>query len=427
LVGNITGGAVPDLLFDAAGNLFGVRGGGLSPNFLMSIDKTTAAATDIGGPIGFVSVSGLTSGQPSSQPHAFSLLADNDITLSRFSELEGDIHANNDVEFDDGKSGESKHTGDVTAVDDVRIDEDNTINGDVTAGDNVDNNGTVNGMITENAAVQEVPLPVLSFAAGGEDIDVDDDETLDLPPGSYGEVEVDDEATLNLTSGDYFFECLELDDDSILEIDVTNGPVTINVVDHLDIEKDVEFIIIPGGESATDQVTINVKDDKSIKVDRGSKILGTLVAPDAKVTLEDDVSFKGSICARNIEVESATVLSHTSTTALPKRIIAQGPVAETSATVIPTEFALEQNYPNPFNPSTTIPFSVTEASEVSLKIYNLNGQLVRTLHSGAIAAGEHQRVWDGTDFRGVKVASGVYIYQLKAKGFVATKKLVLTK
>ena len=96
-------------------------------------------------------------------------------------------------------------------------------------------------------------------------------------------------------------------------------------------------------------------------------------------------------------------------------------------TSIPTEFELSQNYPNPFNPSTTITFAVPEASEVKLAIYNLRGQLIQTLHSGPIAAGQHSVVWNGNDFRGAKVASGVYVYRLEAKDLVMTKKLVLMK
>lgn len=94
---------------------------------------------------------------------------------------------------------------------------------------------------------------------------------------------------------------------------------------------------------------------------------------------------------------------------------------------LPEGYALLQNHPNPFNPSTTITFAVPEAGDVTLSIYNLRGQLIQTLHSGAIAAGQHSVVWDGTDARGAKVASGVYLYKLQAKNFVATKKLVFTK
>jgi hypothetical protein len=97
------------------------------------------------------------------------------------------------------------------------------------------------------------------------------------------------------------------------------------------------------------------------------------------------------------------------------------------STLVPVVFALEQNYPNPFNPSTTIHFDVPKTSELTLSIYNLRGQLVRTLVSGVVAAGRHQVLWDGADERGVRVASGIYLYRLHTDGFTAIRKLVLTK
>jgi len=102
-------------------------------------------------------------------------------------------------------------------------------------------------------------------------------------------------------------------------------------------------------------------------------------------------------------------------------------VATEDDELMPTEFVLHSNYPNPFNPSTTISFGVPEASEVTLAIYNMRGQLIQTLQSGFIAAGQHSVVWDGTDFRGAKVASGIYVYRLEGKGIVVSKKLVFTK
>lgn len=93
----------------------------------------------------------------------------------------------------------------------------------------------------------------------------------------------------------------------------------------------------------------------------------------------------------------------------------------------PEGYALQQNHPNPFNPSTTIRFDLPEAGDVTLAIYNMRGQLVKTLHSGQLAAGRHSAVWDGTDSQALQVASGVYLYKLKAKDFVATKKLTFMK
>ena len=102
-------------------------------------------------------------------------------------------------------------------------------------------------------------------------------------------------------------------------------------------------------------------------------------------------------------------------------------VETTVQSSIPENYALLQNHPNPFNPSTTIRFDLPEAGDVTLAIYNMRGQLVKTLHSGQLAAGRHSAVWDGTDSQALQVASGVYLYKLKAKDFVATKKLTFMK
>lgn len=96
-------------------------------------------------------------------------------------------------------------------------------------------------------------------------------------------------------------------------------------------------------------------------------------------------------------------------------------------TNVPAAFELKSNYPNPFNPSTTITFSLKEASNASLDIYNLQGQRIRTLHSGWTAAGNHSRIWDGTDNNGRPVASGVYLYRLSTPGGSDTKKSILLK
>ena len=95
--------------------------------------------------------------------------------------------------------------------------------------------------------------------------------------------------------------------------------------------------------------------------------------------------------------------------------------------VRPTEFTLHPNYPNPFNPSTTITFDLPRAADITLSIYNLRGQLVRTLHAGPLTAGTHRVVWDGTDSRGAKVASGLYVYRLHTGEQVLSRKLMLMK
>lgn len=89
--------------------------------------------------------------------------------------------------------------------------------------------------------------------------------------------------------------------------------------------------------------------------------------------------------------------------------------------------ALDMNYPNPFNPTTTISFSLAEATRASLKIYNTKGQLVRQLLNSDLAAGKHHLVWDGRDSNGRPVSSGVYLYRLSSKNFSQTRKMMLMK
>jgi len=93
----------------------------------------------------------------------------------------------------------------------------------------------------------------------------------------------------------------------------------------------------------------------------------------------------------------------------------------------PENYNLSQNYPNPFNPSTSIKFSLPEASNVTLKIYNNAGQFIKSLANGNFAAGAHSFKWDATDRNGVKVPSGIYFYKLDANNFIKTGKMILIK
>jgi hypothetical protein len=88
---------------------------------------------------------------------------------------------------------------------------------------------------------------------------------------------------------------------------------------------------------------------------------------------------------------------------------------------------LSQNFPNPFNPSTTIKYSIKERGHVSLKIYNVAGQLVRTLASREMKPGAHKETWNGVSNAGTPVSSGVYFYKLTAKDYSETKKMVMLK
>jgi hypothetical protein len=99
---------------------------------------------------------------------------------------------------------------------------------------------------------------------------------------------------------------------------------------------------------------------------------------------------------------------------------------QVSLDILPTEFNLGQNYPNPFNPKTSIELSLPVASDYTVAIYNVAGQLVWKT-SGTAQAGTKLVDWYGTDMNGAQVASGVYFYKATADQFSATKKMILMK
>ncbi len=90
-------------------------------------------------------------------------------------------------------------------------------------------------------------------------------------------------------------------------------------------------------------------------------------------------------------------------------------------------YKLAQNYPNPFNPETTIEYSVKEAVNVELTIFNVKGEAVRNLTANHSEAASSSFTWNGTDDLGKSVASGIYFYKLKAGSFSSTKQMILLK
>jgi FlgD Ig-like domain len=97
---------------------------------------------------------------------------------------------------------------------------------------------------------------------------------------------------------------------------------------------------------------------------------------------------------------------------------------------LPKAFGLSQNFPNPFNPSTGISYTIPDVSgdiTVKLNIFNIRGQLVKTLVDKTQEPGVYTVNWEGNDNQGRKVGSGVYFYRIKAGDFNSTRKMVLLK
>jgi len=135
----------------------------------------------------------------------------------------------------------------------------------------------------------------------------------------------------------------------------------------------------------------------------------------------------------NISVDTTTnkitgEISHFSTLVVaPKSSGSVTYIEEFSDIDTPEKFRLEQNFPNPFNPITTIGYKLPKVSYVSIVIYNIIGQKIKTLISERKTAGYHTVKWNGTNDRGIKVNSGIYIYRIQTESFSTVRKMVLLK
>lgn len=99
-----------------------------------------------------------------------------------------------------------------------------------------------------------------------------------------------------------------------------------------------------------------------------------------------------------------------------------GPATDTGSSALPRTFSLSENFPNPFNPTTTIRYEIPVASAIRLSVFDLLGHEVRVLVDSTVSAGSHEATLDGAG-----LASGIYLYRLRAGTFEQTRKMVLTR
>ncbi|MCG3155550.1 MAG: hypothetical protein DKINENOH_02156 [bacterium] len=344
----------------------------------------------------------------------------------------GDTHSNGAMTVEKGDP--STYNSNLTAIGKITIYKDNTINGNVRSQTSISNSGKINGTKTIGPVANE-PLPSLSYNAGGPNKTVPQDGAVTLAPGSYGIVTINARGSLKLSSGEYFMnELCHNGSQARIKIDLSSGdPITINVVNKLQLGKEVAIQLLPNGESDSKLVTFNTRQSGAMSIGKEAYLLGSFNAPHANVTLLKNSQLHGAIVAKEILVERDCLFLHHDSPGslpgpgkLPKAAAVEE--EEVNSDQLPvTSHQLEQNYPNPFNPSTVISFQLPVPSEVRLAIFNLSGQLVKQVASGRFAGGRHEVVWDGKNDRGEAMASGVYLYVLKAGEFVAQRKLVLMK
>lgn len=175
-------------------------------------------------------------------------------------------------------------------------------------------------------------------------------------------------------------------------------------------------------QSEQNNVGFNIYRSTSPK-DGFKKINGSLIAaagtsatPNTYSFIDDRLQEKGTYYYRleDIDIEGQT--NH------------HGPVTITVDQVkLPENFYVQQNYPNPFNPSTTLEYGLPEAASVRVMVYNVRGELVRTLVNGNQTPGHKTLTWNGANDNGTIVPTGIYICRIQAGGSTKAIKMMFAK
>lgn len=217
--------------------------------------------------------------------------------------LEGDITAGGNVELKE----RSLIQGDVVSGGNVLLKEGVMVEGDVVAAGEVElrAGAVVGGVIVQNVNVAAIPpiSPVtFSLTAGGADIEIGAGTTLDLTPGSYGELLGKAGVTLNLSSGQYAFDRFHIGEDSIVNFDLRGGTITIDVVGNLQLNEEVQMF------SGGDVSDIVFRVQRKTKLKEGGQYLGIYQGLE-DIKLKETSTLEGALVGQKVEVkENASVV-----------------------------------------------------------------------------------------------------------------------
>ena len=273
------------------------------------------------------------------------------------------------------------------------------IGGDVIYKTTLTNDGTIAGQTKATLTVPVVsPLPPFESAVvGTQNVTVGKGKQLSLAPGRYRDLDVGDGGTLTLSAGGvYEFRTVHVGTGSSL---LAVGAVHIRIAIWFATESRATIGAAPGsGLTASDIVFYSGATDQqcpllnAVFIGVDGVIKANIYSPNGTLLVCDRSQLTGSFIAKYAGIGRRVRLSlATSFPQLAKQNDASE--AETVAGDIPEKFALDENYPNPFNPSTVINYQLTEPGEVSLSVYNMLGQEVRTLVSGPQSAGRAPVRW----------------------------------
>ena len=291
----------------------------------------------------------------------------------------------------------------------------------------LDSDGDITGTVYDNV---DFPLfenlpPFKSGDAGSQNITVQKNQEVVLEPGDYGRIYVKDRGTLTFTGGVYNIKKLEAKKYSHVRFEERSE---VRVEQQIKIDKRV--YVGPAGGSYIDasDIIFYVQGQGSYgaKLEERAEFYGTIYVANGKVELKKKVEFTGAILAPEIKVDKESELTLDSYFDNMGGGLAKGrnlawiePAMEAE---LPEFSELKSNYPNPFNPSTTIDFALKDASDMTLKIYDIRGAEVATLVDGYQEAGHYS-----IHFTPEIMASGTYLYVLDAGDFREVRRMLYLK
>jgi hypothetical protein len=209
---------------------------------------------------------------------------------------------------------------------------------------------TITGASTSEATgFVGFPLPSLSLArVSGSTIIVTKSEGAVLQPGNYNVVQVHTNKSILLKSGVYFFNILKVGENAALKVDLSGGPVTINVVKTLQFLKMSEIEIKSATGSSRD-IRINYAGTGTVELGENGEYQGAIFAPKGTIELGVEADFKGMLLGKFVTISKARVCSRTRRRMTFSITSADWRRANLTSKGVVTDYELSQNYPNPFS------------------------------------------------------------------------------
>jgi hypothetical protein len=274
--------------------------------------------------------------------------------------------------------------------------------------------------------------PFEAASPGTKDVTVAQGKSATLAPGKYRNAVLNSQSTLTLTSaGTYEFITLRVESNAKL---LFTGPAHIHTLLWFDVDKGAYVGPVQGSVLDASSITVYVGGADSLSQFLNAATIGpcasvyaNIYTSQGTICFGDGTNATGAFIGRNIFVgQKVNLTLATGFSGLSK----SGDGSRTQQPAdpgTPKTFALVQNYPNPFNPSTLIRYQLPDEREVTLVVYNILGQTVKTLVHEFENAGTHEILWDATNDQGRRVSSGLYVYRIKAGTSTDTKKMILLK